>query len=343
MELYFKKYRIFLKHSFGISRSKNTWYDVLFIYLKEDELVGRGEAAPSIRYNESIKLIENILSKGINLPKNNSDYLSIWSFIYPQLMGIKSLEAAFSMALLDFFSQKKQQTVYEFLKIKYIKSHKTSFTIALGHINEIEQKIKESLPYDILKVKLGTPNDDRSIIREIRKYTDKKIRVDANEGWSLDKAISLCKWLYDYNIELIEQPFPANQLYNTLKLKENSPLDIYADENCCSLQDIHKIHSAFDGVNIKLMKCGSITEGLKIIRLAKKYDLKVMLGCMIESSIGITAAAQLAGEVDLIDLDGNLLIKNDPYIGIEIINGFLSLNGKSGLGLNLKEPVNGLY
>ena len=342
MKLDFKKYRIFLKHSFGISRSENNWYDIIFVYLNKGNLIGRGEAAPSIRYKESINIIEEILSKGIRFPENCSDYDLIWGVIYPQLNGIKSLEAALSMALLDLISQQRKKSVIDFLNLKKIKTHQTSFTIAIGEIRDIPKKIKEAEPYKILKVKLGSKGQDKNIIKEIREHTDKKIRVDANEGWTFDQAVELCNWLVDYNVELIEQPFPAKQLSETKKLKQLTPLDIYADENCCNSKDIKDIKSSFDGINIKLMKCGSILEALKMIQIAKNNNLKVMLGCMIETSVGITAVAQLAGEVDIIDLDGNLLIQNDPYSGADVVNGSLILNTEKGLGLSLRNPTEGL-
>ena len=249
--------------------------------------------------------------------------------------GIKSLEAAFSMALWDWWGQKKKKSVSELLGLDTSSMPLTSFTIAIGELDEIGEKIKEAEPYSILKVKLGTPDMDRAIIQEIRQHTDKVIRVDANEGWQTDKALELCKWLADRNIEFIEQPFPADQLDQTALLRSKSPLDIYADENSLDSADIPQIHEAFDGVNIKLMKCGSIEEGQRMIHLAKFHDMKIMLGCMVETSVGITAASHLAGEVDAADLDGNLLINNDPYSGVKVVNGRLVLPNEHGIGLAL--------
>jgi L-alanine-DL-glutamate epimerase-like enolase superfamily enzyme len=176
---------------------------------------------------------------------------------------------------------------------------------------------------------------DREIINEIRRHTDKLIRVDANEGWNLETAVEFCKWLADQNIEFVEQPFPADQLDDTAALKEKSSLDIYADENSLNSADIPGIAHAFDGINIKLMKCGSLEEGKRMINLAKFHGMKIMLGCMVESSVGITAAAQLAGEVDAADLDGNLLINNDPYRGVIVQNGQIVLPTGKGLGLSV--------
>ena len=335
MEIDHKIYRIQLKHTFGISRSKNDWYDIALIYIKDGDIIGRGEAAPSIRYNETTERIESILEKPIELPYDISERGKIWSFIQPQLKGLKSLEAGFSMALWDWWGQKIEKPIHELLNINAEKMPLTSYTISIGDLDEIAPKLKDAQPYSILKVKLGTPEMDKEIIREIRRHTGKIIRVDANEGWEKDNALEMVNWLADQNIEFIEQPFPANKLESTYQLKKKSPLDIYADENSLVSTDIEHIADAFHGINIKLMKCGSLEEGKKMINMAKSHELKIMLGCMVETSVGITAASHLAGEVDVADLDGNLLIKNDPYKGVDVVNGKLVLQELNGSGLEL--------
>ena len=335
MELNYTVYRIHLNHTFGISRSKNDWYDIILIFLIDGEIVGRGEAAPSIRYNESSDRILSVLKNKITLPDDCLDREIIWNHILPHLDGIKALEAAFSMALWDWWGQKKQKPISELLSIDSSNLPLTSYTIAIGDLDEIGQKVEEAEPYSILKVKLGTPNNDKEIIKEIRKLTDKLIRVDANEGWDYDNALKMCNWLAEQNIEFVEQPFPASKLEQTKILKDNSPLDIYADENSVSSNDIYDIKEAFDGINIKLMKCGSLEEGKKMIHLARFHNMKIMLGCMVESSVGITAAAHMAGAVDATDLDGNLLINNDPYVGAKVENGRIVLPEQNGLGTKL--------
>ena len=181
------------------------------------------------------------------------------------------------MALWDWGGQKKQKPISELLSIDSSNLPLTSYTIAIGDLDEIGQKVEQAEPYSILKVKLGTPDKDKEIIKEVRKITDKLIRVDANEGWHFGDALKMCNWLAEQNVEFIEQPFPADQLEQTKILKGNSPLDIYADENSVSSNDIFHIKEAFDGINIKLMKCGSLEEGKKMIKLARQFDLKIML------------------------------------------------------------------
>lgn len=342
MDIIYKKYRIYLKYSFGISRENNDWYDRIFIFLKKGEIFGVGEASPSIRYGESIELIEHLLKNKISIPNSLDTYESIWNYLLPMMKGVKSLEAAMNVALLDYYGKLKKVSVCSLLNLKNVKRDYTSYTISIGEINQIKEKINDAERYKILKVKLGTENQDKNIIREIRKYTNKTIRVDANEGWTYEKGLHLCKWLEDYNIELIEQPFPADELGKTKRLKNKSSIDIIADENSCSKLDIPKIHSSFDGINIKLTKCGSLFEAIEMIKLAKQYNLKIMLGCMVESSVAISAAYQISGEVDFLDLDGNLLIKNDPFNGVFVENGILNKSTRYGIGVELKNEYNDL-
>ena len=342
MEIDYKIYRIKLNHSFGISRSKNDWYDIVIVYLIYDDIVGVGEVAPSVRYNESIEEVVSLLKKGIKLPEGIFDYQKTWEYIYSQLNGIKALEMGINMALWDWRGKKEGKPLYQLLGMKTPNMPLTSYTIAIGDLNTIGNKVEEAKPYSVLKVKLGTPKLDKEIIKEVRRFTDKVIRVDANEGWDLDYALEMCKWLAEYNVEFIEQPFPANKLNQTFKLRQYSPLDIYADENSIISDDISIIKDAFDGINIKLMKCGSIEEAIDMIKVARLYDMKIMLGCMVETSLGITAASHLADLVDCADLDGNLLINNDPFIGVKVVDGKLKLPEGSGLGVELNNKYSEL-
>ena len=344
MEIKFCKNRINLIHSFGISRSSNDYYDIIYIYIIDGDIIARGEAAPSKRYHESTELILSVLEKGLNVPESSSSKEHLWDFLKPQLKGILSLEAAVNMAVWDWRAQKEKVPLFNLFGFKDEILPKTSYTIAIGELNEIDEKLEESENCSILKVKLGTPDNDKEIISRIRKKTDKLIRVDANEGWDYEMAKSMAFWLADRNVEFIEQPFSAINLKDTKRLKSISPLPLIADENSISSTDLNGLVDCFDGINIKLMKCGSFDEALKMIDLAKKLELKIMLGCMVESSVGITAAAHLSSACDFIDLDGNLLIKDDPYDGVKIEDGHLKLSSlKEGLGLNLKQKKSGLF
>jgi len=343
MEIKYATYRINLRHSFGISRSSNDYYDIVYFYIVDGGIIGRGEAAPSKRYNETTEKILSVLDKGILLPEYCENADQLWKNIKPQLSGISALEAAANMAIWDWRGQKENKAVYDILGFNIDELPSTSYTISIGDMSELDEKIELSNPYSILKVKLGTPNNDKEIINQIRQYTNKLIRVDANEGWTLDNAKEMSYWLADRNVEFIEQPFKAKMLNETRMLKEFSPLPLFADENSIVSSDIPKIVDCFDGINIKLMKCGGIDEALNMIKVAKKLNMKIMLGCMVESSVGITAAAHIASMVDVVDLDGNLLISNDPYVGVSIKDGNLILSAnKIGMGLSLANKKEGL-
>tara|TARA_B100000482_G_scaffold103086_1_gene74298 strand:- start:1166 stop:2206 length:1041 start_codon:yes stop_codon:yes gene_type:complete len=336
MNLDYTTYRIICSHPFGISRSTHTYYDIVYIYISDGEYIGRGEAAPSVRYDESTNQIITHLKSIDNIDNNlNLEEGAFWC--KKNSNGISSLEAALSTAWLDLWTKKNNRRIST-----YFNSGKnmlyTSFTIAIGDLDLIPKKIEEAKSYNILKIKLGiNEQHDKNIIKLIRKETDKIIRVDANEGWDLDTGKKMCKWLADHNVEFVEQPFKAQNLGDTAKLRDVSPLPLIADENSIKSSNIPDIAHAFDGINIKLMKCGSLFEAKKMIDLARKYDMKIMLGCMVESSIGITAMSNLSPQVDFADLDGNLLIDNDPYIGVKVVDGKLKLPSGDGLGLTINQ------
>jgi len=336
MNFNYTTYRLKCIHPFGISRSTFDYYDRVFVYFEQDGFIGRGEAAPTERYKESIPQIVARLEKGINIPKNISNINEIIEVVDVQFDGIMSLRSALVNAALDWWTQKQRQPLYKYFGFEKVITKPTSFTIAIGDFDELEQKVIEAEPYQILKVKLGTEND-KKIISEIRKHTDKPIRIDANEGWDLKTAIEMSNWLAKQNVELIEQPLSENDLEQMVELKKHSSLPLIADENCHTFDDIAKLTNGFDGINIKLTKCGGLDEAAKMIKLAKQFKLKVMFGCMVESSIGITALAHLASQADYLDLDGNLLIDNDPYNGMQIVNGVPLLPFGNGLGLNFED------
>jgi len=316
-------------------------YPEIFVYLEQDSIIGRGEASPSERYGESAELIMKTIKSGIDLPEKIESPDNFEKYVLHQCGGLKALEVAFSMAYLDWWTQSQNMAMKDFFGVNVNVGPLTSFTIAIGNMDLIEQKVEEAQPYHILKVKLGSEND-KEIINAIRAETDKAIRIDANEGWDLDTAVEMCSWLADNNVEFVEQPLPAENVHETAELKKKSPLPLIADENCLYPENIPEIAHAFDGINIKLMKCGSMLKAKQMINMAREVDLQIMLGCMVESSIGITAAAHLAPLVDFADLDGHLLIDNDPYIGVQIEDGRVIIPNGDGLGVELNSKYKGL-
>lgn len=341
MKLDYFSYRLRCIHPFGISRSTLSEYDRVFVYLTRDGIVGRGEAAPSPRYGENTVSIINRLKELKTSLSNITGFDEAENTILVNSGRIRSLESALSMAWLDWYGQATGKPVYSFFNGN-TDLPVTSFTIAIGDLESIPGKIREAADYPVLKVKLGT-DYDREIISTIREYTDKPLRIDANEGWDLDTALKMTDWLSDKNVEFIEQPLPAAELDQTAQLREESPLKIFADENSVNSRNIPQISHAFDGINIKLSKCGTLFEAKRMIDTAKSHGLLTMLGCMIESSIGIAAAGHLASLVNYADLDGNLLINNDPYKGLKVKQGRLSFPDKiTGLGLSKNQKFNQL-
>lgn len=334
MKLSFTTYRLNCIYPFGISRSTNEYYDIVYVYLSGAGIIGRGEAAPSARYGETKGQIIQQLNSIVEVPDTSITVEDgdIWCSDHSG--GISALQAALSTAWLDWWTQKDEVCLADYFKSDKKNMPLTSFTIAIGDLNLIPQKIAEASPYRILKIKLGQGiKDDQKIIKLIRAETDKLIRVDANEGWDLETGITMCKWLADHHVEFVEQPFKADNLHDTAKLRKKSPLPLIADENSIIAANIPDIAHAFDGINIKLMKCTSLLEAKRMIDTARNYDLQIMLGCMVESAVGITAAAHLAPQVDYADLDGNLLIDNDPYNGVQVKDGRLILPHGNGLGV----------
>ena len=200
------------------------------------------------------------------------------------------------------------------------------------------QKIREADRYPLLKVKLGGGND-KEIIEIVRSETNKPIQVDVNEAWEQDEALEMIRWLESKRVTLVEQPLPADDMEGTAWLREQVKLPIYADESIRRMGDVADLAGVFDGINIKLMKCGGPTEAVRMIQMAKAMGLKLMLGCMIESTVGIAAAAHLSPLADTVDLDGHLLIKDDPFEGLEYDDGKIMPSNRLGLGVQPKQDL----
>ena len=328
--------RLHLKHAWTISRNSSQFKDNVFVKLEKDCVTGLGEAAPNVRYGESAEFTVKKINqmKDIFETINWTDYQGIKKMLDERIIDQSCAKAALDMALLDWNSKVKNLPVYKFLGLELTQTPPTSFSIGIDSPKIIKQKIEEAEEFPILKIKLGIQGDEL-IMDTIRKITDKPIRIDANEGWkSKEKALEKIQWLEKLNVDFIEQPMPATMIEETAWLKEKSDLPIIADEALRTAADIPSIAKAYDGINIKLMKSGGIQEALNMIKIAKANKLKIMLGCMIESSLAISAAAQLAPLADWLDLDGNLLIDNDPFTGVKVKKGQLIYNDQSGLGVS---------
>ena len=336
MKLEYHRYDLTLKYAFTISRSSRQRVAIVIVRFEKDGIVAYGEASPNARYNETAETVEKFLKK-IDLEKLNdpSRLHQITKYLDSLDQNNPSAKCAIDIAMHDWTCKKNRLPLYKFLGANEHETPLSSFTIGIDNPDGIIQKVKEASNYPVLKIKLGSASDEK-IIDAVRSVTDKPLRVDANEGWkSKEEALDKIKWLATKNVEFIEQPMPAKQLDDVKWLRERVNLPLIADE-ALSDYSVEELSKAYDGINIKLQKNGGLFKSYKLIQDARKYRMKIMLGCMIESSIGITAAAHLSPLVDWNDLDGNVLISNDPFDGVVNENGELILSDAPGLGVNPK-------
>jgi L-alanine-DL-glutamate epimerase-like enolase superfamily enzyme len=334
MKLSYREYVLRLRHTFTIARGSVETKQVLIVTLEHDGIVGYGEAAPSSRYGETIETAAAFLDRvELDAFDNPFHIESILNHVGAIAEGHYAAKAAIDLALHDWVGKRVGLPLHEFWGLDKSKTPQTSFTIGIDEPEMLIHKIEEAEQYPILKIKLGT-DDDKGIMTAIRKATKKTLRVDANEGWKRkETAVEKIKWLEQEGVEFVEQPLPASDLDGTSWVRERVDLPLIADEDCVRLHDIPRLRKAFDGINIKLMKCTGLREALKMIHTGRACNMKVMMGCMIETSVGISAAAQLSPLIDYADLDGNLLIKNDPFVGVRVKQGRLELPDLPGIGI----------
>ncbi len=330
-----KTKRLELAHTWTISRNSSNFKDNVFVKLQKDGIVGYGEAAPNVRYGENAELTTKRINEAQDIFENNSlyHYMNIKDALDQKIIDQSCAKAALDIALMDWIGKSFGVPLYKFWGLNPSDAPVTSFSIGIDTTEVIKQKVREAKPYPMLKIKVGTERD-KEIISTVRSVTDKPIRVDANEGWkSKETALKNIEWLISQGVEFIEQPMPSTMLEETAWLRERVEIPIIADEAVKSSADIPVLAEAYDGINIKLMKSGGLLEAFRMIQMAKALDLKIMLGCMIESSVAVSAAAHLAPFVDYADLDGNLLISNDPFTGVKVREGKLVFNNDPGLGV----------
>lgn len=314
-----------LEHPFTIARGTKKSVENVLVTVTADGITGYGEAAPNKRYKEDAEKVIGFVNKfphSVFEKWETADHLdekieeAVEEFLPPNLQVVQSAKCAIEMAWLDWWGKSQDNPLWKLFQTPGRKTPVSSYTIGLDEIDVMQQKVEAAAEYPILKVKLGTDRD-KEIINAIRTVTDKPIRVDANEGWKdVATAKQHISFLADQNIEIVEQPMPAGQKESMFELKKWSPLPLMADESFMGDEDLTEIRKTFDGINIKLMKIGSLIKAKKVISKAKDLGLEVMIGCMVESSLGISAGALLGTWADYVDLDGNLLIKDDPFNGL---------------------------
>jgi len=334
MKLRFYPYTLELRHAFTLATSSRTSTPAMMVEVERDGVIGYGEAAMPPYLGESQETAAAFLSKvdwdKLPDPFQLEEILPAIDALAP---GHPAAKAAIDIALHDWVGKKRGAPWFRLWGLDAAKAPVTSFTIGIDRPEIVRQKTREADVYKIIKVKLGREND-RAMIAAIRDVTDKPITVDANQGWTQrDEALRMIEWLAVRGVLFVEQPMPRAQRADTAWLRERSPLPLIADESCQRLTDVAALRGVFDGINIKLMKCTGLREAHQMIILARALGLKVMLGCMTETSCAISAAAQLSPLVDWADLDGALLIKNDLFVGTAIVDGRITLPDRPGIGV----------
>ena len=334
MKLRYYPYKIELKEQFKISINSRKTTPAVLVEIQQDGLIGYGEASLPPYLPEDELSVSNFLNKiDLNQFKNPNDIHLILDYVNSISEGNNAAKAAVDVALYDLLGKLLEKPLYHLLQIKKKEKIYSSFTIGISEPNELERKINNASGFKFLKIKLGTEND-KAIILAIRNFTDKPLYVDVNQGWS-DKyfALDMINWLSERNVILIEQPFPKVNIEDSQWLIERTPLPIVADESFRTLNDLEFIKELYSGINIKLMKAGGIRNAITIINRAKELNLKIMIGCMTETSCAITAASHLSPLADWVDLDGAELISNDIFTGGTIFNGEIIIPDLPGIGV----------
>lgn len=326
-----------LKQPFTIARGTKEVVPNVFVKLSSGGVEGFGEAGPNARYNEDAEKVTAFIEK---LPEDFFDDITTGEQLSDKLSTrpkqVKSAMAALEMAWLDLYGKMTGEPLWKLWNAPSNTTPPTSYTIGLDTREVIQEKVGAASEYPILKVKLGTEHD-RDIIQAIREITNKPIRVDANEGWiDLNTAKEQISFLAEHNVEIVEQPMPSAKIEAMQELKKWSPLPLMADESFTGSEDLDIIARSFHGINIKLMKIGSLIKARQVIAGARERGLSVMIGCMIESSLANAAGALLGLWADYVDLDGHLLIKDDPASGITLDSDkCVVLNDNPGLGITV--------
>ncbi len=334
LKLTFRTYELQLKHTFTVAEYSRNTTPVVLTELEYDGIIGYGEASMPPYLGESHKSVTSFLSK-VNLSQFNDPFRidDILTYVDSVDKKNRAAKASVDIALHDLIGKIVNQPLYKLWGLNPDKTPVTSFTIGIDKPDVVRTKTKEAKGFKVLKVKLGRGND-KEMINAVRDITNVPLYVDVNQGWkNKENALDMIHWLKEKGVIFIEQPLPKENIDDMAWLTQNSPLPTMADEAFQRLSDVAKFKGVYSGINIKLMKSTGLREAHKMITVAKALEMKVMMGCMTETSCAVSAAAQLSPLVDWADLDGNLLISNDVYEGMKVINGKITLNNLPGIGI----------
>lgn len=335
LEMKFFPYELKLRHVFTVTTYSRTTTPDVQVEITYDGVTGYGEASMPQYLGQTVQSVTAFLQK-VDLSQFNDPFQleDILAYVDSLSPGDTAAKAAVDIALHDLVGKLLGAPWYKIWGLNKDKAPSTTFTIGIDTADVVKQKTRECAnQFNILKVKLGREND-KEMIETIRSVTDLPIAVDINQGWKdKEKAIDEIFWLKEHGIVMVEQPMPKEQRDDIAWLTEKSPLPIFADEAIQRLKDIKNVAGAYSGINIKLMKCTGMHEAWKMLNYARAIGMKVMVGCMTETSCAVSAAAQLSPAVDFADLDGNLLISNDRFKGMEVVKGKITLPDRPGIGV----------
>ncbi len=335
MKLIIRTFDLQLKYTFTISRESYDVQPSLIVELQSDGYSGFGEATSNPYYNITLDSMKKNLEKIIPFIEGitNETPEEFWDKVHPFLQNDMFALCALDIAFNDLYARKKGKKLYELWGYSSNNNPKTDYTIGIDTIEKMVSKMKE-LPWPIYKIKLGT-KEDIAIVTELRKHTNAVFRIDANCGWTVPETISNAIELKKLGVEFLEQPLKADNWEGHAEVFKHSVLPIIADESCIIEEDVAKCHNHFHGVNVKLVKCGGLTPARRMISQARKLGMKTMVGCMTESSVGISAIAHLLPELNFVDMDGALLLAKDIATGVTIRDGIIKYSELNGTGVTL--------
>jgi len=343
MNLKFRRFELTFTRPWRIAGGPGTsTYGIVLVELADAQgRTGIGEAASTGRYGQPVEVIEAFLRKVDAGRLSFDDVPGSMSYLDTVATGNGAAKCGINIALLDGVTKAAKQPIYDFLKLGFTEGkHVTSFSIGIDTPDVIREKVREAARYPVLKLKVGSPDDKANFTALREAAPDKPVRVDANEAWKTkEEALRNIEWLHHHgNIQFIEQPMPATSSRADMAwLKERSPMPVFGDESYHHASDVDLAAECFHGVNVKLVKTGGISGAYDALQAARKRGLKTMIGCMIESSVLITAAAHLAELTDHLDIDGNILVNNDPYLGCTAEKGIISFkNAPEKFGLRVR-------
>jgi L-alanine-DL-glutamate epimerase-like enolase superfamily enzyme len=334
LKLSFRPYELQLRHVFTVAANSRTTTPGILTTIEYDGVTGFGEASMPPYLGESLKSVTEFLSK-VNLGQFTDPFLieDILDYVEGIVPGNHAAKASVDIALHDLTGKLMEQPWFRLWGLNPVKTPNSSFTIGIDTAEVVRQKTLEAKAFKILKVKLGRDND-KEMIDTVRSVTDVPLYADVNQGWKdKQKALEMVQWLSGRGVQFVEQPLPKEQVDDIAWLTARSPLPILADEALQTVQDLLSMKGIYSGINVKLMKCGGMSAAYKMIIMARQMGMKILVGCMTETSCAVTAAAQLSSLADWADLDGNLLISNDLFEGMTIVDGKVTLPDRPGIGI----------